>query len=374
MTTNQLRVTIIGWYGTETIGDRAILAGIVRLLSELSSEIIIDLGSLYPILTERTIRDDESFLKKCAHDGSLTINQFDSQSRIQLEKSIKGCDALIIGGGPLMDIEQMFMLEYAIRFAKKKKKKTIALGCGYGTLKMRKTIDCAQRILNLVDLSIMRDNNAPIATVSNMVDPAAFACIEYLENMDSQKGTGYYAVNLRDVFSNENHYPTYPKAEEHIIQWLSVFAEQSKQTIFFVPMHTFSVGFDDRVYLDSIAKKINSPFIEVISTPPSLQGTMDLFYNAELCFGMRFHAILFQTILNGNNFIFDYTHPQTGKIISLMKQLNMEDFYQGRYYSLYNNEGKVDFDLHKQPFSYSKELISYHFATYVNSLKTVFSE
>ena len=54
----KLKATVIGWYGTETIGDRAILSGILRLLSEVASDITIELGALYPILSERTLRDD----------------------------------------------------------------------------------------------------------------------------------------------------------------------------------------------------------------------------------------------------------------------------------------------------------------------------
>ena len=123
----RLKVTIVGWYGTETIGDRAILAGIIRLLSEVASDITMNLGSLYPVLTDRTISDDSRFFELCAKKSSLRINVFDSQSSVQLERNIRCCDALIIGGGPLMDINQMYMLEYAVKYAKRKKKKAIAL-------------------------------------------------------------------------------------------------------------------------------------------------------------------------------------------------------------------------------------------------------
>ena len=176
----RLRATVVGWYGTETIGDRAILAGIIRLLNEVASDITLDLGSFYPVLSVRTLREDADFFAQCAQSSSLKITLFDSQSRNQLEKSIRRSDALIIGGGPLMDIEQMFMLEYAIAYAKQKKKVTIALGCGYGPLMKKDTIECANRILRAVDYSAMRDSNAPFATIKDVVDPAAFACLEFL--------------------------------------------------------------------------------------------------------------------------------------------------------------------------------------------------
>ena len=77
----KIKATVIGWYGTETIGDRAILAGIIRLLSEVASDITIDLGSLYPILSERTLSDDGAFFEQCAHQSKLKITLFDSQKR-----------------------------------------------------------------------------------------------------------------------------------------------------------------------------------------------------------------------------------------------------------------------------------------------------
>ena len=369
----RLRVTIVGWYGTETIGDRAILAGIIRLLSELASDLTINLGSLYPILTERTLNDDGLFFKQCAHKSTLKINLFDSQSRVSLERSIRCSDTLIIGGGPLMDIEEMYMLEYAVSYASLNKKKTIALGCGYGPLNHQDTIECANRILDKVDVSIMRDTNSPHATIKNMLDPAVFACMEYLDSKKEKRTKDYYAVNFRNTTATGNHYPVGRNLEERLTRWFTSFVDKCDKPIYLVPMHTFSVGFDDRIYLEKIANKVHSSKVEVISRPLSLWETMEIYYNAKLCIGMRFHAVVLQTVLNGNNCILDYTHPETGKIISLIRQLNMEDYYRGRYYSLSDSENEISFDLHEErAFKYDHELISRHFSTYIDSLTTVF--
>ena len=337
----KLKATIIGWYGTETIGDRAILAGIIRLLSEVASEIIIDLESLYPILSERTLKDDGRFFEQCAHQSKLKINLFDSQNRQQLEHSIRHSDVTIMGGGPLMDIEQMYMVEYAFSYAKRKKKKTILLGCGYGP-----TAECANRILDLADLSIMRDTNAPHATATNQIDPAAFACLEFRQRHPEENNDGYYAINIRDVKAAGGHYPTNNDLDKYLIDWIQHFVNEADKPIRLVPMHTFSVGCDDRIILNRIAKEIKSPKVEVLTFPPSLEETMDIYRNASLCIGMRFHAILLQTILNGNNIILDYTDPRNGKIIELMRQLDMEDFYRGRYLSV----SQVHSDITLNPF------------------------
>ena len=40
------KIVIIGWYGTETIGDRAILAGLLHLFAETYSSLEVSIGSL----------------------------------------------------------------------------------------------------------------------------------------------------------------------------------------------------------------------------------------------------------------------------------------------------------------------------------------
>lgn len=42
------KICILGWYGTETIGDRAILDGIFILLDKVFCEYELYLGSLNP--------------------------------------------------------------------------------------------------------------------------------------------------------------------------------------------------------------------------------------------------------------------------------------------------------------------------------------
>ncbi len=43
-----VKIAIIGWYGTETIGDRAILAGILSILNKAYGAYDVKLGSIYP--------------------------------------------------------------------------------------------------------------------------------------------------------------------------------------------------------------------------------------------------------------------------------------------------------------------------------------
>ena len=71
-----VRIVIIGWYGTETIGDRAILAGLFRVFKHTFDCFEIQLGSLFPVLSERTLIEDYSFFAKCVGNKQFTISLF----------------------------------------------------------------------------------------------------------------------------------------------------------------------------------------------------------------------------------------------------------------------------------------------------------
>ena len=86
-----MKVTIIGWYGTETIGDRAILAGLISLFSKTYDGFEIKLGSLYPFFSQRTINEDYSFYKEIINKD-FKIKIFNSQNSKELVSAIEDSD------------------------------------------------------------------------------------------------------------------------------------------------------------------------------------------------------------------------------------------------------------------------------------------
>ena len=343
-----MEITIIGWYGTETIGDRAILAGIFRILSESIGDYSIRLGSLFPFYTQRTVIEDDSFYKKASNNEKFTIKIFDSRNPFELRKNIKHTDVLMVGGGPLMDLQEMSMLDYAFYLAARYKKKTVLMGCGWGPLKSKKCINIARRLIDNASIVIFRDDTSKKQAIENgcikskihsLIDPAFIACNVFKENA-REASSDHISVNFRDVNLEGDHYYNGSNTSDVYIAIIKNALEQSALPIHFVPMHTFFIGGDDRVFLLDLANRIDSNRIKVIQTPLSVEETMSDFYNAAYCIGMRFHSIVLQTAINGNNFIVDYTSPENGKIIGMMKKLCIEETYKDRYISLYS-EGKL---------------------------------
>jgi len=104
-----------------------------------------------------------------------------------------------------------------------------------------------------------------------------------------------------------------------------------------IPMHYFYVGNDDRYFLSKIKFNVNNKENCIVQNKPlSLSETMLSFYKAELSIGMRFHSVVLQTILNGNNIILDYTEPNKGKIYGFLKDIDEISFYRDRYWVLQN--------------------------------------
>lgn len=348
-----MEITIIGWYGTETIGDRAILAGLFHVFQKVYGNFSIRLGSLYPFYTNRTLIEDIDFYKYCSSNKNLNILVFDSQNPFELSKHISESQLLVVGGGPLMDLREMHMLDFAFSYARRHKIRTALLGCGWGPLKDRETIEIACRLINTSSLTIFRDetsvdqfrkHSSSEKEVYGLIDPAFFASLVFLhKHKEYKRREDYIACNFRDVALEGDHYSSKIISSDFYVLIVKNIQKKYGLPVKLVPMHNFFIGGDDRIILSNIEHALSSDSIHTIREPQSLEQTMLLYYNAKACVGMRFHSIVLQTVLNGKNIVVDYTDAQNGKIISMIRQLGIENCFERRYFPLYSNN-KLEFD------------------------------
>jgi polysaccharide pyruvyl transferase WcaK-like protein len=374
-----MEVTIIGWYGTETIGDRAILAGLIHAMSEVFPNFRVRIGSLYPFFTERTLSEDMDFYKHISLNRLQSVSVFDSRNPYELKKNIRQTHVLMVGGGPLMDLAEMSMLEYAFVQAKKNHVKTLLMGCGWGPLKDENTIQRAIRLVEMSDYTIFRDQISleqyqrygQAKNVSASIDPAFFACHYYVGHVEQPRRESHIAINFRDVALEGTHYAEKRISDTLFSDMVKEVASQTNLPIYLVPMHYFSIGGDDRMILQKIQHDVNLPQVQTIHSPLSLFETMEMYYHAKVCIGMRFHAIVLQTMLNGNNYIVDYTDVNTGKISGMMKQMQLTEYYRQRYFSLYDNKKQhLTIDLnHPESFQYDARVIEQNKEIYLQVLR-----
>lgn len=382
---DQMKITIIGWYGTETIGDRAILAGIFSFLSKSYGSFEINLGSLYPFFTQRTIQEDTSLWRKIVGDD-LKINLFDSQSINDLESNLDNSDLLIMGGGPLMHISPIFMVEYAFKRARQNGIRTAILGCGIGPLFYGKFKKSVIEILKNADLVILRDQKS-IINLQNISDEysvniddlnclvsydPAVECVLKAYDFCSADSKDYIALNLRN-FPGE-----YSKKKLDINRKLEKFVfelakKYKEHTIKLIPMHYFHIGGDDRLFLNKIYFDSGCDNIEVQNKPLSTFQTINVFKNAIFNLGMRFHSVVFQTISSGRNFIMDYTEPSIGKISGFIYDIDPEKFYSDRYINLQKDPINANFVANEfDKFYFSSDRINDALDIYTENLQQIF--
>lgn len=330
--------SIVGWYGTETLGDRAILDGIISILSDICSENEIRIGSLFDFYTERTIQEDICIYEQYADGAKISI--FDSKNKKKMKENIISSDILIVGGGPLMDLEELYILKRSFIIARKHHIPIIILGCGIGPLNRDDYINVVRELLTMADEVLLRDEFSS-QTAKELIgnsdkikvlgDPAVIS-IENYKNRTRIDRSNYAAVNFREYtpqeYGNECYYSI--DFARKIIEYI----RSNYEKVLLVPMHNFSIGGDDRKFLSQTVLNQGYDNVFVMHETMNLYELYYIYTNAEACVGMRYHSVVMQTILNGNNFIMDYTNPDTGKISGFVNSLKDKEFYDNRIIKL----------------------------------------
>jgi polysaccharide pyruvyl transferase WcaK-like protein len=290
-----MNICIVGWYRTETVGDRAILDGIFQIFQRRYNTFQVSIGSLYPILTERTLILDKNIF--CMNSPGIKLGYFDVRRKMDLLYNIKNCQYCIMGGGPIMDLDELNIVLFAFRSAKKLKKKTILFGCGLGPLRQKYYQILAKKIFTCSDLIIFRDT-AALTTSRNifgdeflekchaLFDPAILSVGQYLKIKNtSVRNKDDLVINFREF---PNGYENYSTTTEDLCT-LTKRAANQLEKVTLVPMHTFFIGGDDRKYLTKIAFTVNKKNVIVLHEPLNIHETFSLFADANTCIGMRYH-------------------------------------------------------------------------------------
>ncbi len=140
-----MNVCVVGWYGTETLGDRAILDGIIKSFGYKYQEIVFKIGSLYPFYTKRTLYEEKETFLKSAPLAEFEV--FEIKNVRERREVIRSCDVVLMGGGPLMDLGELYIIDDCFLYAKSKGIPTYIFGCGIGPLKNLEFINLVKRIL-----------------------------------------------------------------------------------------------------------------------------------------------------------------------------------------------------------------------------------
>jgi polysaccharide pyruvyl transferase WcaK-like protein len=241
-------------------------------------------------------------------------------------------DEVVVGGGPLMDIEALNHMLYSFMRANKSQAVTRIEGCGIGPLVEPLYVQVVAQMMRLADVVTLRDevstercvNQFLVSNVQTVPDPAT----DYVNYVKSR----LELANTLPILGEGNNVSCFLREwgrdyagsrnsqeyvdlklnfERELTKLITSIARTQDLEVHLLPMHTFQVGGDDRVFNRRLAKDLANSlpeskihFARSVVSPEEILQSM---YSAKFNICMRFHSVLFAETLNVPYLAIDYT-------------------------------------------------------------------
>lgn len=311
------RVLICGWYGTETLGDKAILAGIVSSLRAEDAGAMFTIASLEPYVTRNTVAQMPEL---------AGVEVLDFRAAIA-----RGADFALVafGGGPVMGVKALAENIGVFRYAAARNIPRLLLGCGVGPIGRGFYRPYLRELLELASVRIYRDEESRqlatalgVNTGADLVaeDPALtwLAAQCRATQRSSADDTRNVVLGLREW--PHEQYGGSPFADERLRQrlddelgrgLLELLAAAPNVRLVPLPMSTNAAGGDDRWYYRKLFRESRLPRERIDWSTLERELTpleaLRHFHAGDCVVGMRFHALVFGVASGVPTLAIDYT-------------------------------------------------------------------
>lgn len=339
---NSVDIILCGWYGTETLGDKAILAGIIQAIHGSlvleQRKVNFYLTSLHPYLSEMTKSQMEELRDVEILNVHAAINMVPNSSLV------------VFAGGPLMGLDNLAEMEAIFSVANKFHVKTLIAGCGVGPFGAEYQKRSIANILKMSNFRVYRDNKSKTYAESLginvdddiVAEDPAFTWLKSVSDHFGSISTKRKATEEKTLLLGLRDFP-YLEYSRHYSRKKSIEIKNSYErtivssllslcalfpnlTIKPLPMCTNHFGGDDRWFYRRIFKS-NQELNQRIN--PELLGEelkpLDYckeFIDADALIGMRFHSLVFGVGLGLPAIALDYTLGK-GKVNSLAEKFGI---------------------------------------------------
>jgi len=323
-----------GWYGTETLGDKAILAGVGAALEAALGPCAVTLMSLHPYVSRQTLAQMPEL-----RGWSIATPE-------EACAAVAAQDLVVFGGGPMMAIKELAEMEALFSLARDKGIATMIAGCGVGPLGVAHLDAAIGRILELADIRIYRDETSRAAAGRLGLDTARDAVAEdpaftwlaaaraALPRPQAHDGK-VLLLGLRDFpyqdyareMSVEAARQAARRYEAEVVAALEALAAQRPDLVIRpLPMCTNHFGDDDRWFYRRLLRgaRIAAEQLDLSllgrELPP--QDYARAFREADAALTMRFHSVVFALGLELPTVAIDYTLGR-GKVTALAERFDL---------------------------------------------------
>jgi polysaccharide pyruvyl transferase WcaK-like protein len=349
------RILIVGWYGTETLGDKAILYAIIQELNLAGIDSsLIHVASIEPYVTEYTLRE---------YEPASSCSVLSLSDALRMAKD-GGFGQVIFGGGPLTsNIGHLIPIASIFRAVKQYGGQALVWGCGLGPIRKTKR-DFANKIairqiLSMSDHCVFRDLKSLEAAIAfcgvssvdhwaSALDPA-FHWVQTVSPTNNRRCVVHSEVPatvgfaIRDLPIVEYYSDFEGNAEELKQAFDSAMASlidqhSSESSIYLQCMHRLPCGGDDRLfYYDLLGPDASEYGLNFEHNAP-LDDVLHL-SALDCLYAMRFHSVVFGLALGVPVIPIDYTNG--GKIASLCEALGIQCWTPSEIVELVRTHGST---------------------------------
>lgn len=324
-------VLVCGWYGTETLGDKAILGAVVDAIRRLDGDARVVVASLDPACTRLTVEQ----MPELAGCDVIHVDEAPAL--------LTKCRALVFGGGPLMAIREIAAMEALFVRARTLGVPGIVAGCGVGPLGADALNDSIRGLLSAATRRIYRDPQSRALASSRWSLTSADDAVcddparTWLQGLAvpalRDEAAPTLALGLRD-WPYQQYAPQLGEAEGERIRRRfeheaaaalgQLIEEIPGLRILPIPFCTHAVGGDDRWLYWRLLR--SSPRLRAACDASLLAMERTPLQYASLVAGadamltMRFHSLVFASTLGVPAVAIDYTggrgktHALAGKV------------------------------------------------------------
>lgn len=331
------RVLVCGWYGTETLGDKAILGGVVNSVRSALGDFELHLGSLAEIYVSQMTVFQMTELEGCTlHPITDAISLVDSM------------DLVIFGGGPLMAINSLAQMVAIFQKAVEARVPTLIAGCGVGPLGAPHHNKAIKSLLLHASHRIYRDSKSMQfaqllgidTTHDKVAEDPAFTWLETcLSVSNPSAATQAPSEQYPKLLLGLRDWPYYQYApelsaleaerlklrfEREVIAALELLLDKhSDLRIVPFPMCTNHIGGDDRWFYRNLfrdCKNLQEALdFTCLGVELSPVDAVNIFKSASVALTMRFHSLVFALAAGIPAVSVDYTLGR-GKVNSLAEK------------------------------------------------------
>lgn len=306
------RVMIFGWYGTETLGDKLILLGIIKALKGYEGCSSIVVCSSDVAYTRETL--DELY----AFSNDAEVKSLLRSIKVLPEEHLMGLrenDVLVLGGGPVMDDPRLLLWAVLSMIASRKKVRFIVFGCGIGPINMVSGRLLTNLILMRASSVVLRPfperyNGLLTGRGYSVALCPSFLCFDEIQGEPAKQGV---AVNLRFVPGNYARDGDVAVVNRELINVVARYLRDREfgQLISYFSTHEFDVAGDS-----SVNGQVMAAIGQFSGTESTLQEVVSLLGRSKEVLAARYHGCVIAIMVGAELTGIDYTEGG-GKLAAL---------------------------------------------------------